>query len=159
MQTRHSVWNSPVAALLYDFSFWKDRYGPSPLIFFLSPQAIVQGSDRREKSFSFFILLSAQPRSVKAVCRALNELIPYLWGSGTIYRSCNVIRGTGCRTGNRQVLGVANTRSFHHLTMFLFLLHPHLNSLQGDNAAVTGNGKNSLFFPVIKIAPKRADLL
>lgn len=67
----------------------------------------MQGSNRREKS-SFFIPLSARPRSVKAVCGALNRLIPYLWGPGTIYRSCNVIRGTGRRTGNQQVLGVAN---------------------------------------------------
>lgn len=95
-----------MAALRCDFTSCKDRYGPSALIFFLSPQVIVQGSDRRENQPFFHSSLG--PRSVKAVCGALNRLIPYLWGSGTIYRSCNVIRGTGRRTGRQQVLGAAN---------------------------------------------------
>lgn len=89
-----------MAALLCDFSVWAARYSLSALIFFLSLQAIVQGRNEKEKSFFLFSLaLSAQPRSVKAVCRALNKLIPYLWGSGTIYPGCNVIRGQGGEQG------------------------------------------------------------
>lgn len=110
------------------------------LIFSPSPSLQVCRAERGERNHSFFFV-SPQPRSVKAVCRALNKLILYLWGLGTIYLSCNVIRGTGWRTGNQQVLSSANAHTFHHLTLFLFPLHPHLNGLQGDYAAVTGNGK------------------
>lgn len=96
---------------------------------------------RKNHPFLLLFFLCAQPRSAGAVCRALNKLIPYLWGLGTIYLGCNVIRATGWRRGIQQVLSSANTLSFHRLTPLLSLLHPHLNRLRGDCVAVTGNRK------------------
>lgn len=62
MQTGRIVWHSPVAASLCDFSFWKERYGLSHLIFSLSLQARVQGRNEREKSF-FSLSLPNQGQS------------------------------------------------------------------------------------------------
>ena len=148
-----------MAALLCDFSVWAERYSLSALIFFLSLRAIVQGRNEKEKSFFLFSLslslsLSAQPRSVKAVCRALNKLIPYLWGSGTIYPGCNVIRGQGGEQGPSRCSAWLTHTHFITWHCSFFPLHPHLDSLQGDYAAVTGNGKIAYSSPVIRVAPK-----
>lgn len=142
--TWYIVWNSPVAALLCDFTIWKQRYGLSlslNLFFFSHSRQLCRAARGEKNHSSFFFFSSAQPRSVKAVCRALNKLIPYLWGSRTIYLSCNVIRGQVEKTWNQQVLSAADAHSFHHPTLFLFLLHPLVGSLQGDYAAVTGHNR------------------
>lgn len=103
----------------------KDRYGAFSVNLFPLPpfRRRRRAAAAVENHFSLFlkILPWAQPRSHKAVCVALNELIPYLWGLGTIYRRCNVITGTRRRTGTQQV---ANTRSFHHLTPLPFPITP-----------------------------------
>lgn len=88
------LFETAVAALL--LSFWKERYG-LPLVFNLS--TLPPGRAGTLTNMISLISPSAKPRSVSAVFRALNKLIPYLWAVGTIYPRCNVIRGQGGEQG------------------------------------------------------------
>lgn len=80
------------------FSFWKERYSlPLTLNLFPLPPGKCAVQEDRIIILSFFLFpLPLFPTKVSLSSLQSfkkKKLIPYLWGSGTIYRSCNVIRG------------------------------------------------------------------